>query len=125
MPYCSRYRIRIRECRSILTRRPESQCTSFLSHRFQIWTVSVDQQESPRFITRLTSYAPPVTAEFSGPGASGAQTYGNEAVVISGLNFGPAGTVVDYATYGPGNGTDLVSPGCILSIPQTQIVCNT
>ena len=93
--------------------------------RSQVWSVNVDQQSSPRFLTRMTSYAPPVTELYSGPGSHVAQTSGYQAVVIDGLNFGPAGTLIDYATYGPGNGTELVSPGCFLSVPQTQVTCNT
>lgn len=42
----------------------------------------------------------------------------------SGLNFGPWGTPINGATYGV-NGTELSSPGCALTIPHTQIVCNT
>lgn len=43
----------------------------------------------------------------------------------AGINFGPAGTPIDLATYGPGNGTEFVSPGCVLTVPHTEVVCNT
>ena len=38
----------------------------------------------------------------------------------AGDNFGPAGTPIDLATYGP-NGTGIVSPGCTLVIPHTEV----
>ena len=41
------------------------------------------------------------------------------AVMIGGLNFGPWGTPINGATYGV-NGTELTSPGCVLTVPHTQ-----
>lgn len=52
----------------------------------------------------------------------------NPPVPISsraGINFGPLGTVINSATYGVPNGTQLVSPGCILATPHTLLWCNT
>lgn len=44
--------------------------------------------------------------------------------IYAGDNFGPAGTPIDLATYGP-NGTGIVSSVCSLVIPHKQIWCNT
>ena len=46
------------------------------------------------------SYQSPCLAYIDGPGASGASTLGGDAVRLHGDNFGPVGTVVDYAAYG-------------------------
>jgi hypothetical protein len=56
-----------------------------------VWRVSVEGQASQTLLTQTTDYAPPVTAQFSGVGASLAQTYGYQAVIISGesIRSGP------------------------------------
>jgi len=110
-----------------------------------VWQVSVYGQASARLTTDLTSYAPPTTATFTGPGSDQALTQGYQQVVIAGacnlsgvywrsssssrtaagINFGPDGTPIDVATYGPGNGTEFTSPGCVLTVPHKEVVCNT
>ena len=44
---------------------------------------------------------------------------------MAGINFGPAGTLIDSAIYGVPNGTLLISPGCTLVTPHTLMWCNT
>ena len=82
-----------------------------------------------------SSYAPPSISEYDGPGAAAADTIGSQvhggrfseyvaafkcrgsfvflqAVVISGHNFGPLGTIPDSATYGGPNATEFYASGC-------------
>ena len=67
-----------------------------------LWTVGVGGQASPVLTTRATSYHPPIVSLESGPGSVSAETFGGQAVVVSGRNFGPSGTVVQTAVYTSG-----------------------
>ena len=53
-----------------------------------LWTLSVGGQASPVMASRPTSYHPPIVSIEDGPGAANAQTYGGEAVVIEGREWG-------------------------------------
>lgn len=61
-----------------------------------LWTVSVGGQASPVMASRPTSYHPPIVSIEDGPGAVNAQTYGGEAVVIEGREWG-AESVLQHA----------------------------
>lgn len=50
-----------------------------------VWQVTVFGQTSARLTTHETSYAPPTTASFSGPGSDLALTSGYQSVVIGGM----------------------------------------
>jgi len=90
------------------------------------WAVSVGGQRSPVFLGQKTNYAPPVIAFYTGPGSHLALTQGNEIVNITGLNYGPVGTVISQGdvTYGLVD-PDFNATDCFVSVPHTQICCKT
>lgn len=49
-----------------------------------VWAVTIGQQTSAAS-NATSSYAPPSIADYSGPGAAGADTVGFESVVLSGV----------------------------------------
>ena len=86
------------------------------------WSVSVGGQSSAVFNGTLTSYAPPTVAGYSG--ATLANTAGGEQVTISGYNFGASSSTLSRVTYGRAGG-EFVASGCSVTVPHTQLVCNT
>lgn len=89
-----------------------------------VWAVTIGSQTSaPSNAT--SSYSPPSIADYMGPGASGADTVGSQAVIIDGHNFGPVGTVPDSATYGGPNATQFVASGCVVTTDHVAITCAT
>ncbi|RYY39098.1 hypothetical protein EON62_00005, partial [archaeon] len=91
--------------------------------RDHYWAVNLGGQDSAIFMNKSTSYHPPVVALYSGAGASLANTAGGQAVYIDGQNFGPAGTVVENATYG-WEGDSFIT-GCDVIVPHTRLLCWT
>ena len=89
------------------------------------WAVNVATQQSNITTTLVTDYAAPFIAYYTGAGSTGAATAGNQSVVVTGGNFGPA--VAGYlqkVTYGQ-NGTDFTASGCSVTIADTQVSCTT
>lgn len=88
-----------------------------------LWSVSVGGQVSPVMTTRPTSYHPPIVALEGGPGAVSAETFGGQAVVIEGRNFGPTGTAVERAVYTSGGNASVVfsAINCTLTQPHVQV----
>jgi hypothetical protein len=86
------------------------------------WTLVVDGLVSA---APTTAYGVPRITGVSGPGASSASTYGGEAVVVSGANFGPPedqAKYFEYLSYGP-NGRFLASNCTVVS--HVQLLCRT
>jgi len=87
------------------------------------WAATVGGQSSDIFLNATTNYHPPVVAFYSGPGAEDADTRGYEVVYIDGKNFGPAGSVVENATYG-WHGVEF-STNCTIVTPHSRLLCTT
>ena len=102
--------------------------------------LSIGGQPTPLFTSGNISYAPPVVAGFSGPGAAGADTRGglaladvaDQTVVISGVGFGPLGSplAVSYSTTlrdGPVGTAVFTAVNCSQDgqAPQTTLLCTT
>ncbi|MDO8933370.1 MAG: cadherin domain-containing protein, partial [Rhodocyclaceae bacterium] len=88
------------------------------------WEIFVGGQRSGVFWNSSTNYHPPVVSYYSGAGAANADTVGNEQVLVDGKNFGPLGTVVEYAMYGV-EGGDFNATACTVLIAHTRISCLT
>ena len=93
------------------------------------YSVSLDSQTSAPLYVPLSSYHPPVVAEYlnaagSGPAlASG--TRGGMAVTIGGSNFGDDTQWIDSVFYGKDGGKEYTATECVLVTPHTKIRCNT
>ena len=88
-----------------------------------LWSVSVGGQASPVMTTRPTSYHPPIISLEDGPGSASAETFGKQAVIIEGRNFGPNGTLVEQALYSAGGNGSVVftAANCTLTQPHVQV----
>ena len=86
---------------------------------------SGNQRTSAKFAANIR-YAAPIVALYSGPGAVDGSTYGNQSLVITGANFGPANppTPISVAEYGDGN-YQLEAKDCHVTVPHTEISCTT
>jgi hypothetical protein len=88
-----------------------------------VWAITIGgQTSSPSNAT--SSYAPPSVSDYGGPGAAGADTQGNQSVLVRGQNLGPAGTVPDVVTYGP-NGTQFIATGCLVTTAHVALECSS
>jgi hypothetical protein len=70
------------------------------------------------------SYAAPIVAVYDGAGSDGASTFGGQALIVTGANFGPMGTPIDDAKYGEGL-YQLTATSCVVSVAHTQLTCDT
>ena len=86
---------------------------------------SGNQRTSAKFAANIR-YAAPIVALYSGPGAVDGSTYGNQSLVVTGANFGPANppTPISVAEYGDGN-YQLEAKDCHVTVPHTEISCTT
>jgi hypothetical protein len=114
------------------------------NHVWKVWVAGI----ATPTLNANTSYAPPSIIKFTRPGYPEADpagvrqyvTFGNEPVVITGKNFGPAlvtytaqyrvqlrQTMTDYGiALGDADGNIFYTPSsCVLSVPHTEITCYT
>ena len=86
---------------------------------------SGNNRTSAKFAANIR-YASPIVAVYSGPGAVDATTYGNQLLVVSGANFGPAvpATPIELAEYGEGD-YQLEARDCRVTVAHTEITCTT
>jgi hypothetical protein len=72
--------------------------------------------------TDALSYAPPVINSLGGPGATGADTAGGDAILLFGSNFGPvdSGAVVQAWSSPAANGS-LVFPGVNCTVVEAHV----
>ena len=87
------------------------------------------------FAAPTVAYAPPCLTRVSGPGAANASSSGGEVVVLTGGNFGPIGSVVDYAAYGRGVvvgvsplatlGRVFFAVDCAVTVADVEMTCHT
>jgi hypothetical protein len=100
------------------------------------WALKVGGQTVSSTGSTLLSYVPPVltnvTALTAGMVLTQMEAGGSQQVTISGLNFGPAGTLADarygiVVKYGTAAGTLLTFASCAqsASAPQTTLTCYT
>ena len=104
------------------------QCTTNVGVGADLfWVVSVGDQESSISISPyMSSYAIPTISGLGGAAASqfGSTTEGNIKMVLSGSNFGPAGTPVS-AVYGPdGEPSKYTARDCSV-LGHTRVECFT
>jgi hypothetical protein len=88
------------------------------------WAVSVGNVPGPVFFGGSSSYAPPSVISYSGPGSRLANTSGNQAVVVFGMNFGPIGSPLDSISYGV-DGNDFLAANCVTSVAHYELTCLT
>ena len=89
------------------------------------------------FTSPVLGYAPPCLTRvtITGVGAVGGNTVGGDAVVITGHNFGPVGSRVDFAVYGAGvavgsnpfaaSGVLYHAVNCSVHVAHVQVTCAT
>jgi len=88
------------------------------------WAVSIATRVSPIFLGKTSSYSPPVVSRYAGAGSRLARTVGGELVVITGNNFGPVGSPIDFVTYGL-SGNDFNAASCVITVAHTELECST
>jgi hypothetical protein len=87
----------------------------------QRWTVYIHGQQSA---VPATDYARPIITGLSGAGVTNASVNGNQAVTITGNDFGPTQSKIQKVTYGPGGG-EYTATSCQLTVKHSQITCMT
>jgi hypothetical protein len=81
---------------------------------------------SDLFAEVTIGYHPPIVATYSGPGSEDASTYGGELLVVTGANFGPAGSAhIDSAIYGDGEGYAVSARNCTVTVDHVEMRCQT
>ena len=93
-----------------------------------LWEAIVGGQTN---VPATTGYSEPIILNITGDGAHGADTHGNQEVLIHGENFGPTATGDDMSgpsflesvTYGK-QGTEYVAKDCIV-LSHSKIRCKT
>ncbi len=81
---------------------------------------------SEPFAGATVGYHPPIVATYSGPGSDDASTYGGELLVVTGANFGPAGSAyIDSAIYGDGEGYTVSARNCTVTVDHVEMRCST
>ena len=113
------------DCR-IISASTKVQCVTAqgtgVDHKFRI---GIADQWSNLLFTNA-SYAPPTISSFSGVGAQGGSTKGNELVYVSGRNFGATYDTIEMVYYSEFNGTIFdVTDNCTMSTPHRVLSCYT
>ena len=113
------------DCRVVVSHQ-EIHCNTVPGVGSQLrWSVAVGNLSSD---TPTTSYAIPLIYNLTGPGATDAQTEGNQEVFLGGDNFGTvAESLVDSVTYYSDNNPSLVltATNCTVVTDHVRVRCLT
>ncbi|KAA0150122.1 hypothetical protein FNF28_07293 [Cafeteria roenbergensis] len=113
-----------RDCRVTVPHEQVVCITTEGTGRELVWELEIGAQRTARMLDMPTNYHPPVVSFYRGPGATDADTAGQEVVFIEGRNFGGLATVVQNATYGKGS-AEFSAQDCSVVTAHTLIQCTT
>ncbi|KAA0166270.1 hypothetical protein FNF31_01496 [Cafeteria roenbergensis] len=113
-----------RDCRVTVPHEQVLCITTEGTGRELVWELEIGAQRTARMLDMPTNYHPPVVSFYRGPGATDADTAGQEVVFIEGRNFGGLATVVQNATYGKGS-AEFSAQDCSVVTAHTLIQCTT
>ena len=85
--------------------------------------IGSNQRKSAVFAANI-NYARPIVALYNGLGSEDASTFGGQALIVTGANFGPLNTPIDSAKYGEGL-YQLNAASCAVSVAHTELTCQT
>ncbi|KAA0145622.1 hypothetical protein FNF29_08460 [Cafeteria roenbergensis] len=113
-----------RDCRVTVPHEQVVCITTEGTGRELVWELEIGAQRTARMLDMPTNYHPPVVSFYRGPGATDADTTGQEVVFVEGRNFGGLATVVQNATYGKGS-AEFSAQDCSVVTAHTLIQCTT